>query len=88
MRYSRYYGNTFTGQNTRKRERQVRAREVGAVTLKGLASPGGSILLRPNERCVAEDRRDCYWLNVMTNCTSTPELRSRSRIPPGFRATK
>ena len=60
----------------------------GAVTLKARGSPGGSILLRPNERCVAEDRRDCYCLNVMTNCTSIPELRSRPRIPPGFRATK
>ena len=24
--------------------------------------------LTPNEKCVAEDRRDCYWLYVVTRC--------------------
>jgi hypothetical protein len=27
------------------------------------------------ERRVAEDRRDCYWLYVVTNCKHEPELR-------------
>jgi len=29
----------------------------------------------PNERRVAEDRRDCYWLYVVTHCNTTPRLR-------------
>ncbi len=31
-------------------------------------------LLTPNERRVAEDRRDCYWLYVVTNCNDEPRL--------------
>ena len=44
------------------------------VTSLGLAGPTGSILLTPNERRVAEDRRDCYWLYVVTNCATAPNL--------------
>ena len=36
--------------------------ELRLIEVKGLAGPTGSILLTPNERRVAEDRRDCYWL--------------------------
>lgn len=33
------------------------------------------IVLTPNEHRVAEDRRDCYWLYVVTNCkTENPKL--------------
>jgi len=35
---------------------------------------GGTILLTPNERRVAEDRRACYWLYVVTNCAAAPDL--------------
>ena len=52
--------------------------------VKGLAAPGGSILLTPNERRVAEDRRDCYWLYVVTHCASTPELQEPIRDPACF----
>jgi hypothetical protein len=31
----------------------------------------GSVLLTPNERRVAEDRRDCFWLYVVTHCNQT-----------------
>ena len=34
--------------------------ELRLIEVKGLAGPTGSILLTPNERRVAEDRRDCY----------------------------
>jgi hypothetical protein len=32
------------------------------------------LLFAHNERRVAEDRRDCYWLYVVTNCNSNPKL--------------
>ena len=33
-----------------------------------------TVLLTPNERRVAQDRRDCYWLYVVTHCETTPRL--------------
>ena len=39
------------------------------------------MLLTPNERRVAEDRRDCYWLYVVTHCNTTPQLREPIRDP-------
>lgn len=44
--------------------------ELRLIEVKGLAEARGTILLTPNERRVAEDRRDCYWLYVVTNCAS------------------
>lgn len=49
--------------------------------MKGLAAPTGSILLTPNERRVAEDRRGCYWLYVVTGCATAPELQEPIRDP-------
>ena len=48
--------------------------ELRLIEVKGLAGPTGSILLTPNERRVAEDRRDCYWLYVVTDCASGQDL--------------
>ena len=48
--------------------------ELRLIEVKGLAGPTGSILLTPNERRVAEDRRDCYWLYVVTDCARAPHL--------------
>ena len=48
--------------------------ELRLIEVKGLAGPTGSILLTPNERRVAEDRRDCYWLYVVTGCATAPDL--------------
>ena len=42
---------------------------------KGIAASEGSILLTPNEHRVAEDRRDCYWLYAVVDCsTQKPQL--------------
>ena len=41
--------------------------ELRLIEIKGLAAETGTILLTPNERRVAEDRRDCYWLYIVTN---------------------
>ena len=41
-------------------------------------------MLTPNERRVAEDRRDCYWLYVVTSCNTAPELQEPVRDPARF----
>ena len=58
--------------------------ELRLIEVKGLASASGSILLTPNERRVAEDRRDCYWLYVVTHCASTPRLQEPIEDPVRF----
>ena len=55
--------------------------ELRLIEVKGLAAATGSILLTPNERRVAEDRRDCYWLYVVTACASEPRLQEPVRDP-------
>jgi len=40
--------------------------ELRLIEVKGIGDTDGSVLLTPNERRVAEDRRDCYWLYVVT----------------------
>jgi hypothetical protein len=48
--------------------------ELRLIEVKGLSAPSGTILLTPNERRVAEDRRDCFWLYIVTNCSEKPTL--------------
>jgi hypothetical protein len=43
-----------------------------------------AILLTPNEPRVAEDRRDYYWLYIVTNCSSEPKLQDPSKDPAQF----
>ncbi|MCX7866131.1 MAG: helicase-related protein [Limisphaera sp.] len=58
--------------------------ELRLIEVKGLAGATGTILLTPNERRVAEDRRDCYWLYVVTNCTGGPQLQEPIKDPARF----
>ncbi len=58
--------------------------ELRLIEVKGLAAASGSILLTPNERRVAEDRRDCYWLYVVTHCAGVPQLQEPIRDPARF----
>ena len=58
--------------------------ELRLIEVKGLAATTGTILLTPNERRVAEDRRDCYWLYVVTNCAAEPQLQEPIRDPAEF----
>ena len=62
----------------------LRSGELRLIEVKGLAAAAGTILLTPNERRIAEDRRDCYWLYVVTNCASKPELQEPIRDPARF----
>ena len=58
--------------------------ELRLIEVKGLAAESGTILLSPNERRVAEDRRDCYWLYVVTNCAVKPQLQEPIEDPARF----
>ncbi len=58
--------------------------QLRLIEVKGLAAVTGTILLTPNERRVAEDRRDCYWLYVVTNCGSEPRLQEPIEDPARF----
>src|SRR5713226_3344532 len=55
--------------------------ELRLIEVKGIGAASGTILLTPNERRVAEDRRDCYWLYVVTNCDNSARLQEPIRDP-------
>ncbi|MGH7932886.1 MAG: helicase-related protein, partial [Candidatus Binataceae bacterium] len=42
--------------------------ELRLIEVKGIAGDEGIVGLTPNEKRTAEDRRDCYWLYVVTRC--------------------
>jgi len=58
--------------------------ELRLIEVKGLGAESGTILLTPNERRVAEDRRDCYWLYVVTGCNTEPRLQEPIKDPARF----
>jgi len=58
--------------------------ELRLIEIKGLSEAAGMILLTPNERRVAEDRRDCYWLYIVTNCSTKPTLQEPVKDPARF----
>jgi hypothetical protein len=55
--------------------------ELRLIEVKGLAGPTVLIRLTPNEKRVAEDRPDCFWLYVVTNCASTPTIQTPIKNP-------
>ncbi len=63
------------------RSLDTKSGELRLIEVKGLAAVSGTILLTPNERRVAEDRRDCYWLYVVTNCAVEPKLQEPIKDP-------
>ena len=48
--------------------------ELRLIEVKGIGAPDGTVILTPNEHRVAQDRRDCYWLYIVTNCSAEPAL--------------
>ncbi len=48
--------------------------ELRLIEVKGLGAARGTVLLTPNERRVAEDRKDCFWLYVVTHCDTQPQI--------------
>ena len=55
--------------------------ELRLIEVKGIGESTGNVLLTPNEKRVAEDRRDCYWLYVVTDCKSNPKLQDPVKDP-------
>jgi len=55
--------------------------ELRLIEVKGIGAATGTVLLTPNERRVAEDRPDCYWLYVVTNCGAEPTLQEPIKDP-------
>jgi len=55
--------------------------ELRLIEVKGIGGTAGSVLLTPNEKRVAEDRRDCYWLYVVTDCKIKPQLQNPIKDP-------
>src|SRR5262249_24074615 len=55
--------------------------ELRLIEVKGIGEATGTVLLTPNERRVAEGRRDCYWLYVVTHCRTTAQLQERVKDP-------
>jgi hypothetical protein len=58
--------------------------ELRLIEVKGIGAVTGTVLLTPNERRVAEDRRDCYWLYVVTHCDTAPQLQPPIKDPARF----
>jgi superfamily II DNA or RNA helicase len=48
--------------------------ELRLIEVKGFTAKDAAITVTPNEYRVAQDRRDCYWLYVVTNCKTAPRL--------------
>lgn len=48
--------------------------ELRLIEVKGIGASDGTVILTPNEYRIAQDRRDCYWLYVVTNCGTEPKL--------------
>lgn len=48
----------------------ARSGDLRLIEVKGLKGSDGTVFLTPNEHRVAQDRRDCYWLYVVTDCGS------------------
>ena len=57
--------------------------ELRLIEVKGTGAADGTVILTPNEHCVAQDRRDCYWLYVVTSCDAEPRL-TTVRDPAAF----
>jgi hypothetical protein len=73
MEYERSRGRTVTDVHEKDLGYDItsldtNSGELRLIEVKGLASDEGVVALTPNEKRTAEDRRDCYWLYVVTRC--------------------
>ena len=51
------------------------------VKVRGLAASSRAASLMADERRLAEDRRGCYWLYIVTRCAGVPMLQEPVRDP-------
>ena len=56
--------------------------ELRLIEVKGIGASTGTVCLTPNEKRVAEDRSDCYWLYVVTECKSSSPLLNEPILNP------
>jgi len=62
----------------------INSGELRLIEVKGIGAETGNILLTPNERRVAKDRREYYYLYIVTNCSQEPQLQEPIRDPARF----
>jgi hypothetical protein len=58
--------------------------ELRLIEVKGIGAATGSIFLSPNEKRIAEDRRDLYWLYIVTHCDTEAKLEEPIKDPARF----
>jgi superfamily II DNA or RNA helicase len=58
--------------------------ELRLIEVKGIGAATGTIFLSPNEKRIAEDRRDLYWLYIVTHCDTAPTLQDPIKDPARF----
>jgi superfamily II DNA or RNA helicase len=56
--------------------------ELRLIEVKGIGQSTGTVCLTPNEKRVAEDRSDCYWLYVVSECKSESPLLNEPILNP------
>jgi hypothetical protein len=58
--------------------------ELRLIEVKGIGTAVGTIFLSPNEKRIAEDRRDLYWLYIVTHCDTAAKLEEPIKDPARF----
>ena len=58
--------------------------EYRLIEVKGIGAATGTIALSPNEKRVADERRDIYWLYMVTHCDTEPRLEEPVKDPARF----
>lgn len=58
--------------------------DLRLIEVKGIGDTSGTVILTPNERRVAQDRPDCFWLYVVTGCNTAPQLLEPIKNPARF----
>ena len=56
--------------------------ELRLIEVKGIGASTGTVCLTPNEKRVAEDRPDCYWLYVVSSCKSESPVLNEPILNP------
>jgi hypothetical protein len=51
-----------------------RTGELRLIEVKGIGAATGTVCLTPNEKRMAEDRPDVFWLYVVTDCNTNPTV--------------
>ena len=54
------------------------------IEVKGIGAATGTIFLSPNERRMSDERRDLYWLYIVTHCDTAPKLEEPIKDPARF----